>query len=94
METELQAARVLLYTAASKLDRKAPDAGKWSAMAKRFVTDAGFNVANDALQLLAAMAICTITASRSWCATCASTRSSKAPTRSCASSSPAHLIGR
>ena len=42
----------------------------------------------------AAMAICTITASRSWCATCASTRSSKAPTRSCASSSRAHLIGR
>ena len=35
----------------SKLDRKAPDAGKWSAMAKRFVTDTGFDVANDALQL-------------------------------------------
>ncbi len=51
METELQAARIFLYTAASKLDRKAPDAGKWSAMAKRFVTDTGFNVANDALQL-------------------------------------------
>ena len=51
METELQAARVLLYTAASKLDRKAHDASKWSAMAKRFVTDAGFAVANDALQL-------------------------------------------
>ena len=51
METELQASRLLLYTAASKLDRKAPDAGKWSAMAKRFVTDAGFAVANDALQL-------------------------------------------
>ncbi|RVD50574.1 MAG: acyl-CoA dehydrogenase [Mesorhizobium sp.] len=52
METELQAARIFLYAAASKLDRKAPDAGKWSAMAKRFVTDTGFNVANDALQLL------------------------------------------
>ncbi|MEP9396075.1 isobutyryl-CoA dehydrogenase [Mesorhizobium sp. KR2-14] len=51
METELQAARIFLYTAASKLDRKAPDAGKWSAMAKRFVTDTGFNVANEALQL-------------------------------------------
>jgi len=51
METELQASRMLLYTAASKLDRKAPDAGKWSAMAKRFVTDAGFNIANDALQV-------------------------------------------
>lgn len=52
METSLQASRMLLYTAASKLDRKAPDAGKWSAMAKRFVTDAGFDVANDALQTL------------------------------------------
>ncbi|PTE09183.1 isobutyryl-CoA dehydrogenase [Mesorhizobium helmanticense] len=51
METELQAARIFLYAAAAKLDRKAPDAGKWSAMAKRFVTDIGFNVANDALQL-------------------------------------------
>src|SRR5216117_2371662 len=30
METELQAARIFLYAAASKLDRKAPDAGKWS----------------------------------------------------------------
>lgn len=51
MEIELQAARVFLYTAASKLDRKAPDASKWSAMAKRFVTDTGFDVANQALQL-------------------------------------------
>jgi len=51
METELQAARIFLYTAASKLDRKAHDAGKWSAMAKRFVTDTGFKVANEALQL-------------------------------------------
>lgn len=52
METELTAARQLLYSAASKLDRKTHDAGKWSAMAKRFVTDTGFDVANDALQIL------------------------------------------
>ena len=51
METALQAARALLYTAAAKLDRKTPDAGKWSAMAKRFVTDTCFDVANDALQV-------------------------------------------
>ncbi|MHA6643197.1 isobutyryl-CoA dehydrogenase [Mesorhizobium sp. A623] len=51
METELQAARIFLYAAASKLDRKAPDASKWSAMAKRFVTDAGFDIANQALQV-------------------------------------------
>lgn len=52
METELQAARLFLYAAASKLDRKAHDASKWSAMAKRFVTDTGFDVANNSLQLL------------------------------------------
>ncbi|MEQ1950530.1 isobutyryl-CoA dehydrogenase [Mesorhizobium sp. CN2-181] len=51
METELQAARIFLYAAASKLDAKSPEAGKWSAMAKRFVTDIGFQVANDALQV-------------------------------------------
>ncbi|MGN6584759.1 MAG: acyl-CoA dehydrogenase family protein [Rhizobiaceae bacterium] len=51
METSLQASRVFLYTAASKLDRKAADATKWSAMAKRFVTDTCFDVANDALQV-------------------------------------------
>ena len=51
METELQAARIFLYAAASKLDAKAHDASKWSAMAKRFVTDTGFEVANQALQL-------------------------------------------
>ncbi|MEM7767636.1 MAG: isobutyryl-CoA dehydrogenase [Pseudomonadota bacterium] len=51
METELQAARVMLYEAARRLDRKAPDATRWCAMAKRFVTDTGFKVANDALQI-------------------------------------------
>lgn len=51
METELSAARALLYVAAQKLDDNAPDAGKWSAMAKRFVTDTGSKIANDALQI-------------------------------------------
>lgn len=51
METELNAARVMLYEAAQKLDAKAPDATRWCAMAKRFVTDTGFKVANDALQI-------------------------------------------
>jgi len=51
METELQAARTFLRHAAWKLDNKAHDASKFCAMAKRFVTDASFNVANDALQL-------------------------------------------
>lgn len=51
METELQAARIFLYQAASKLDAGAPDATKHCAMAKRFVTDTAFNVANEALQI-------------------------------------------
>ena len=51
METELQAARVLLYHAAWKLSTNAPDARKFCAMAKRFVTDTGFRVANEALQI-------------------------------------------
>ena len=51
METELQAARVFLRQAAAKLDDGAPDATKFCAMAKRFVTDTAFKVANDALQL-------------------------------------------
>jgi len=52
METELQAARVMLRQAAWKYDTRTPDATKHCAMAKRFVTDTAFNVANDALQLL------------------------------------------
>ncbi len=51
METELAACRALLHTAARKLDAKAPDATKYCAMAKRFVTDAAFKVADQALQL-------------------------------------------
>jgi alkylation response protein AidB-like acyl-CoA dehydrogenase len=51
METELQAARVFLYHAAWKLSTDAPDARKFCAMAKRFVTDTGFRVANEALQI-------------------------------------------
>ncbi|MEM5518356.1 acyl-CoA dehydrogenase family protein [Henriciella sp. AS95] len=51
METELSAARALLYDAARKVDAGAPDKTKSCAMAKRFVTDTAFKVANDALQL-------------------------------------------
>ncbi|WP_349363856.1 MAG: acyl-CoA dehydrogenase family protein [Roseitalea porphyridii] len=52
METELQAARVFLRQAAWKLDTGSHDATVHCAMAKRFVTDTAFWVANDALQLL------------------------------------------
>ena len=51
MATELHAARALVRGAAAALDAKAPDASQQCAMAKRFATDAGFAVANQALQL-------------------------------------------
>ncbi len=51
MSTELEAARSMLWRAAGALDAKAANAGMLCASAKRFVTDAGFNVANQALQL-------------------------------------------
>ena len=51
MATELEAARLLLYAAAQKVSDKAPDAASAAAMAKRFATDTGFDVVNNALQL-------------------------------------------
>ena len=51
MATELVAARQMVRLAASKLDAGAPDASTYCAMAKRFATDAGFTVCNEALQL-------------------------------------------
>ena len=51
MATELQAARALVRDAARAIDEGAPDAAAQCAMAKRFATDAGFDVANRALQL-------------------------------------------
>jgi alkylation response protein AidB-like acyl-CoA dehydrogenase len=51
MATELEAARTLLYRAAWSLDQKTPDASALCAMAKRFVTDTGFDVVNKALQM-------------------------------------------
>lgn len=51
MATELVAARQMVRLAASKLDAGHPDASTYCAMAKRFATDAGFTVCNDALQL-------------------------------------------
>ena len=51
MSIELEAARSIVWRAASALDARAPDATMLCASAKRFATDAGFNVANQALQL-------------------------------------------
>lgn len=52
MATDLEAARLMLYAAACAYDRGEPDTTTRCAMAKRFATDVGFTVANDALQLL------------------------------------------
>ena len=51
MATELVAARQMVRLAASKLDAGDPNASTYCAMAKRFATDVGFNVCNEALQL-------------------------------------------
>ena len=51
MATAHEAARLMVYHAADALDRKDPQATKLCAMAKRFATDGGFEIANQALQL-------------------------------------------
>lgn len=51
LEVKLETARVFLRAAAAKLDAGAPDATKFCAMAKLYVTDRAFEVANDCLQL-------------------------------------------
>jgi len=51
MATELEASRLMVHRAASKLDAKASDATLHCAMAKRFATDAGFAICNEAMQI-------------------------------------------
>jgi len=51
MATDLEAARLMVRRAADALDHKSPKATQYCAMAKRFATDAGFDIANQALQL-------------------------------------------
>lgn len=51
MATDLVAARHMIRLAAAKLDGKDPEATAYCAMAKRFATDAGFDICNQALQL-------------------------------------------
>ncbi|CCW19431.1 Butyryl-CoA dehydrogenase [Sphingobium indicum BiD32] len=51
MQTELEAARTLLYAAAVKVSDNAPDKTRFAAMAKRFATDTGSSVVDRALQL-------------------------------------------
>ncbi|MFT5543313.1 MAG: alkylation response protein AidB-like acyl-CoA dehydrogenase [Glaciecola sp.] len=51
MATELVAARQMVRLAASKIDNNHPDKSTYCAMAKRFATDVGFEVCNQALQI-------------------------------------------
>jgi alkylation response protein AidB-like acyl-CoA dehydrogenase len=51
MATDLEAARLMIYRAADALDRADPQASMYSAMGKRYATDLGFKVVNEALQL-------------------------------------------
>ncbi|HEX4079243.1 MAG TPA: acyl-CoA dehydrogenase family protein [Rhizomicrobium sp.] len=51
LETELEAARLMIRNAATALDRRDPDVSMLCAMAKRFPSDAGIAVTNEALQL-------------------------------------------
>ncbi|MGN7780500.1 acyl-CoA dehydrogenase family protein [Mycolicibacterium sp. 22603] len=51
MATALETSRIMLWRAASALDANAPDKVELCAMAKRYVTDSCFDVADSALQL-------------------------------------------
>ncbi len=51
MATELEASRLMIYRAADAMDRVDPQASMYSAMAKRFATDLGFDIVNEALQI-------------------------------------------
>ena len=51
MATELEASRLMLRSAAVNVDENTPDKTKSAAMAKRFVTDLGFKIVNEALQI-------------------------------------------
>jgi alkylation response protein AidB-like acyl-CoA dehydrogenase len=51
MATDLDAARLMVRRGAWAIDTQHPEKTKWCAMAKRFATDAGFAIADEALQL-------------------------------------------
>ena len=81
METELQAARYLLYVAAAKVTANAPDKTRFAAMAKRLATDTGSSIAR--CSSTAATAIFRIIQSSGSGATFGSIRSWRVRTRSC-----------
>jgi alkylation response protein AidB-like acyl-CoA dehydrogenase len=50
MASDLDASRLMIWRAADALDRADPNATRYSAMAKRYATDLGFEICNQALQ--------------------------------------------
>lgn len=90
MATELRAARAMVRDAARALDRDEPDVAMQCAMAKRFATDVGFRVANDALQLHGGYGYLHDYGIERSFETFGYIKSSKARTRSCGSSSDGH----
>ena len=52
MATQIEAARLMVYRAATKVDGNAPDLTKIAAMAKLFASDMAMKVTTDAVQLL------------------------------------------
>jgi alkylation response protein AidB-like acyl-CoA dehydrogenase len=52
MDSQTEAARQLLYKAATEIDAGAPDAGRWSAMCKLVAGDTAMRVTTDAVQVL------------------------------------------
>ena len=83
MATELEAARLMVWRAASSSTRARPTPRRHCAMAKRFATDVGFQVVNEALQLHGGYGYLQDYQIERYLRDCACTRSSKAPTRSC-----------
>jgi alkylation response protein AidB-like acyl-CoA dehydrogenase len=51
MDARTEAARQLLYTACDEIERRAPDAGRWSALCKLVAGDAAMAVTTDAVQV-------------------------------------------
>jgi len=52
MATQIQAARLLVYDVAERIDRAESDVSRYSAMAKLFASDTAMQVTTDAVQLL------------------------------------------
>jgi alkylation response protein AidB-like acyl-CoA dehydrogenase len=52
MDAQTEAARQLLYKAATEIDAGAPDAARWSAMCKLVAGDTAMRVTTDAVQVL------------------------------------------